>query len=104
MNDRDYQQEIAACATYGEAFLLAMRLPKRVQLQLADEMYIDLPNHPRKETLAKLIVGGVWPVCAYSLACERPATTTVDCGPVVGVIGTCQPCADLYARLSGGGA
>jgi hypothetical protein len=44
-------------------------------------------------------------VCQYSAAHKMagvPATTEIDCGAVVGVVPSCQACADLYVRLGSG--
>jgi hypothetical protein len=39
-------------------------------------------------------------LCRYSVACVNEATTTIDMPPL-GKIPTCQPCKELYGRLSG---
>lgn len=39
--------------------------------------------------------------CAYSLACSREAVVVRDMGMAVGATPMCQPCSDLYDRLSG---
>jgi hypothetical protein len=41
--------------------------------------------------------------CGYSAAHTAkgvPATQIIDCGPIVGEIGACDPCADFYERMS----
>jgi hypothetical protein len=41
-------------------------------------------------------------VCGYSLKhamAKIPAVTVINCGPV-GVVATCQRCADFYNRMS----
>lgn len=101
----DAMTALVAAPDYTTALQLAQQLPIGTLRYLADLLYLDVPASPRKAVLARRVVDEIRPVprCAYSLACENVATTTIDCGPVVGVVQACQPCADLYGRLSGGG-
>lgn len=53
---------------------------------------------------AEMVEAGEADYCEYSARHRMtgvPATTDIDCGPVAGIVSSCQACADLYDRLKG---
>lgn len=99
----DNMTAIVNAPSLAEAIALAGRMSRSQLIALADLMYVELPAGKARaaEFVAIEARGGM---CRYSIACTNAAATSIDCGPVVGTIDVCTACAELYARLSRGGA